>query len=127
MAEKKLDRGIVRWLRIGVRSAHILAFSLYLGGVFWGINSEQLSLYLAFVGITGTAMMGLFFLQKINWLLQNRGLVILAKILILLCIPFFENYRFYALTGILIGSSLIAHAPSTVRYYSILLGKRLDN
>lgn len=125
MAPKKSDNSPIRWARIAARTAHLGAISLVLGGVWFGVEGEALVPYFLGAALTGGTLAALFFVGQGNWLMQNRGLVILAKILLLLQLPYLEAWRVPILGFILLISSLISHAPGSLRYYSIFHGRRI--
>lgn len=125
MAFKKSDNSPIRWMRIAARTAHLGAISLLLGGAWFGVESADLMPYYLAVAITGASLAALFFIGQGNWLMQNRGLVILAKILLLIQLPYLEAYRLPVLGFILVISSLISHAPGSLRYYSLFHGRRI--
>ncbi|MDT8445382.1 MAG: hypothetical protein RRB13_00630 [bacterium] len=125
MAFKTSDNSPIRWMRIATRTAHIASISLFLGGVWFGVSDAVLMPYFLAVVLTGATLTGLFFLGSGNWLVQNRGLVILTKLFLIVQLPFLESWRVPILGFILVVSSLISHAPGSIRYYSIWHRRRV--
>lgn len=126
MAVKPSDNSPLRWMRILARTLHLGAVSLYLGGVWFGLSPEILKPYFLAVLASGGILMALFFNKNANWLMQNRGVVILLKLLLVSQLSLWGDRQIYALIGILVASSLISHAPGSLRYYSLFHQRRID-
>ncbi|OGH04886.1 MAG: hypothetical protein A2600_03805 [Candidatus Lambdaproteobacteria bacterium RIFOXYD1_FULL_56_27] len=126
MAVKPSDNSPLRWMRILARTCHLGAISLYLGGVWFGQSPEVLKPYFVAVVVSGAALMALFFNKNANWLMQNRGVVILLKLLVVSQLTLWGDSQIFVLLGLLVFSSLISHAPGSVRYYSLFHQRRLD-
>jgi len=114
-----------RWLDIALRSVHLTGLLGVAGGVLF--NAEQ-SLWLPYFLTTilsGLAMVLISLWSNGHWLLQNRGLVIIAKVTILSLLPVLPGYEQYLLIIIVIMSGISSHAPARFRYYSVILGREL--
>ncbi len=61
------------------------------------------------------------------WLLQLRGVLILLKVALFSLLLINNEYTTPIFMTIITISGLIAHAPSDVRYYSILHRKRINS
>jgi len=120
MPIRKSDNSGLRWMRITARTAHLISISLYVGGAWFGV--ADLQLYLVAVVISGALLMALFFNKNANWLLEHRGLVIMAKLLMVAQLGWIDEPGYLLLFIILI-SSLVSHAPGSVRYASFFLKK----
>ena len=76
---------------------------------------------------SGAALICLYIWYSAIWVIQLRGLVILFKLGLLLCLPLVEGYEVHVLILIVVLSGIISHAPGDVRYYSIFHGRRLES
>jgi hypothetical protein len=119
-----------RWFDIGLRTLHLIGLLGVAGGVLF--NAEQsiteqaiwFSYFLISI-ISGLAMVLLSLWSNGKWLLQNRGLAIILKIILLAFIPFFHNYDMQIMVVIVIISGISSHAPAKFRYYSPILGREI--
>ncbi|AAZ27757.1 hypothetical protein [Colwellia psychrerythraea] len=50
-----------------------------------------------------------------------------VKLTLLTCVFFFDEYAWHCLVAIIIISGMISHAPSSVRYYSFVHGKKITS
>ncbi len=57
---------------------------------------------------------------------MNRALLILLKLLVVSQLTLWGDSQIFVLLGLLVFSSLISHAPGSVRYYSLFHQRRLD-
>ena len=94
------------------------------GFIFNAEKSVWLPYFLVTV-LSGIAMALLSLWTHGNWILQNRGLVILLKIILLTLLPIFPGYELYVLLFIVFISGISSHAPAKFRYYSPILGKEI--
>jgi hypothetical protein len=60
------------------------------------------------------------------WLIQLRGIAIIIKLILLICMPYFNGLESYILILVIVISGIMAHAPGDVRYFSVIHGKRMD-
>ena len=110
---------------IGLRTAHIAAMSVLLGGHAFDVPKEQLLRTLIWTIGTGTALMIVEAGPSLLWFHQGRGLTTLAKLLLLFAIPWLWDYRLSILMAVVVIASVGSHAPARFRYYSVLYGKVL--
>ena len=109
-----------RWLRTGLRTAHLAAVAVLVGGHFFNVPVQQLYGPLACAAGTGVLLVILELCGTFDWLFQIRGLVTFAKILLVLLVPVFWEQRIWILMVVLIIASISSHMPGSARYYSIL-------
>ena len=105
---------------VGLRTLHLMAFGVLLGGHFWGVQPDRLYPPLAFTVASGAALMGLELYQNPHWLFLVKGLVVLAKLALLLLVPVFWEARVPLLLAVVALASIGAHMPARYRHYSIL-------
>ena len=114
-----------RWVRISLRSAHLLFMGLLLGGVAQGIPMTELP-----VGYWGTiATGGLFALLEIFntmvWIYQIKGWVVILKIVLMGAAGQAGQDGLWNLGAAVILGGISSHMPGNLRYYSILHGRVL--
>ena len=115
-----------RWVKIGLRTLHLIGVAGAGGGLMLGHSPAVLLPYLIMMNISGILFVGLEIWSNGIWLIQLRGIIISLKIGLIFLLPYFRNETLFFLIGIIIISSIISHAPGDVRYYSPWHRKRLD-
>ena len=105
---------------VGLRTLHLMAFGVLLGGHFWDVQAELLLPALAMTVASGAALMGLELYKSFYWLFLGKGLVVLAKLVLLLSVPLFWEARVPLLFAVVVLASIGAHMPARYRHYSIL-------
>ncbi|MCP4984515.1 MAG: hypothetical protein GY928_00225 [Colwellia sp.] len=113
-----------RWLKISLRTVHLVGFA----GIFSSIltGTEQ-HMYWGLTIVAGLGLVSLEALSNFVWFIQIRALAMYIKLILLTCVFFFDEYAWYCLVAIIIISGLISHAPSSVRYYSFVHGKKITS
>ena len=113
----------VRAIRIGLRTAHLVAFGAYYGGHVFGVEAERL--IPALVGAVGTGVLFAAFEVWCApiWLVQVRGVATYLKLALLLCVPFLWEWRVALLTLVVAIGSVVSHMPGRYRYYSLRHGR----
>jgi hypothetical protein len=114
-----------RILRTSLRTLHILSFGVYFGGQVYGVEPERLVYGLAAVLASGGAFAAFEGWRAPVWLLQLRGAVTFLKLLLLVCVGLFWDYRIALLILISVCAVVSSHMPARYRYYSPLLGRVL--
>jgi len=115
-----------RWLNISLRSCHILFSSGYAGGVFFDLPFEQLKIFFLLTALTGLSMMLLDFFSNGILIIQNRGWLIVLKLLLLGSLHWFEPWHKIGLVIVILLSGVVSHATGNFRYYSIYHRRRID-
>jgi len=113
-----------RALNILFRTAHIAAAGILLGGHAFDLPPERLlpSLWLT-IG-TGVGLGALEAGPRLVWFHQVRGLMTLAKLGLLLAVPFLWGWwhlRLAVLLVVVAIASVGSHMPARFRYYSVIL------
>ena len=106
---------------IALRTAHIIAFSVVLGGYFWGIEPVRLRPAFVLTILTGFGLAGLELYKSLHWLFLGKGLVVLVKLVLLAWLPFAGDAALPLLLAVVVLASVGAHMPSRYRHYSVLL------
>lgn len=103
-----------------------MSFGILLGGHFWGVQAELLLPALGITFASGAALMGLEFYKSFYWLFLGKGLVVLAKLVLLLSVLLFWEARVPLLLAVVALASIGAHMPARYRYYSVLHRRVLE-
>ena len=111
-----------RWVRIGLRTAHLMSMAAYVGGSVFAVGSERLALPLALTLVTGVLFAALEMFGTLNWLFELRGLATVAKTALLALVAVFPPMRIPLLFTVLAIGSVSSHMPAKLRYFSILTG-----
>ncbi len=116
-----------RWLRISLRTLHLIAFGAFYGGHVFNVDDR--ALFPALIAVVGT---GIAFLLFEVWrapvfLIQVRGLATYAKLALLFASYWFLDYQVAILTVVAIIGSLVSHVPASIRYYVLFGGEVIDS
>jgi hypothetical protein len=113
-----------RWLKISLRTVHLVGFA----GVFASIlTATEQDVYWGITIVSGLGLLSLEALSNFVWFVQIRALVMYIKLTLLTCVFFFNEYAWHCLVAIIIISGMISHAPSSVRYYSFVHGRKITS
>lgn len=115
-----------RWVKIALRSLHIWAVAVVVGAYLFGIPQSAWYLWHQMFILTGFAMIALDGWSNGVYFLQLRWYVVMVKMALLAFLHPWYPEPFYFLASILIVSSVIAHAPGDVRYFSPWHMRRLE-
>lgn len=116
-----------RWINISLRTLHLIGVAGIGGGFLY---SAPQAAWLPFLRLTILSGVGLFVLEIYShgiYLVQLRGLAVIAKILLLFALLFWGEYAGAILIAIIVLSGVFSHAPGDVRYFSIFHGRRLES
>ncbi len=113
-----------RWLKISLRTLHLIGFA----GVFASVlTSSEQNIYWGITIVSGLGLLSLEALSNLVWFVQIRALAIYIKLILLAAVFFFADYAWHCLIAIIIISGMISHAPSSVRYYSFIHGRKITS
>jgi hypothetical protein len=108
-----------RAIRIGLRTAHIAAFGILLGGHVFDVERHRLLLWLWLTIGTGGALVAVELCGSFVWLLEVRGWMTLLKLVLIWLVPWLWPYRVWLLLATLVIGSVSSHMPGRFRYYSV--------
>jgi hypothetical protein len=109
-----------RWWNIGLRTGHLAAMGVLMGGHAFDVPPERLFIALAATLLSGVALAMSEAGPHLLWFHQLRGLMTLAKLVLLGTIPWAWDYRFPILLVVVALASVGSHMPGRYRYYSVL-------
>lgn len=115
-----------RWVRVTLRSLHLCGVCGVVGGVFFDIPVKQLVEFYLISLSSGLFLMLIDVYSNGIWLIQNRGWVILVKVVVLANIDVFGDQSKWVLLIIVFVSGIVSHATADQRYYSIYHRRRVD-
>ena len=110
---------------IGTRTAHILAFSVLVGGHVFGVAKEALMPWLCATLVTGAALSIIEAFPSWRWFYQGRGVLVLSKLALLAVVPYAWDYRVAVLFLVVVITSVGSHMPGRYRYFSVVHGQVL--
>ena len=110
---------VKRWTKISLRTLHLLAVAGVGGGILFGLEKDLWLNYWWLAMASGGLMMLMDMIANPVWIVQVRGLVIILKLLLLAFLGSSPAWDSFLLAVIIIISSVVSHAPGTLRYYSI--------
>jgi len=113
-----------RWLKVGLRTLHLVGFA----GLFAAMaTGNQLTEYWAITITSGVALLLLEALSNLVWFVQVRALFMYLKFALLAALFAYPEYQWYCMIVMVILSGIISHAPSSLRYYSIVHRKKITS
>ncbi len=112
-----------RFWNIALRTAHIAAMGVLLGGHAFDVAAPRLILALWCTVATGLALGFLEAGLRLVWFHQGRGLLTLAKLALVLSVVWLWDYRLPILLGVVVLASVGSHMSARFRYYSVLYGR----
>ncbi len=115
-----------RWLNVIFRSLHLCSASVYAGGFMFDVPYEQLRFVYITTAITGLIMMLMDILSNGVWLIQNRGWMIILKVLLLGQLALMDPYQKWGILGIIFLSGIVSHGTAAFRYYSIIHRRMIE-
>ena len=109
-----------RWASVLLRSVHIAAMGVVLGGVFLDSKHETLAVAICITLVSGGLMLLMDIFKDPGVLLQGSGLLVILK-LALLAIGFFflPEQRFGWYLAATFVASIGSHMPGWLRHYNI--------
>ncbi len=105
---------------IALRTAHLAASGVLLGGHAFDVPAERLLAALYLTAGTGIALAIVESGARLAWFHQGRGLLVLAKLALLLAVPWCWSWRLGLLLAVVVLASVGSHMPARFRYYSVL-------
>jgi hypothetical protein len=110
----------MRSLNIALRTAHIAAMGVLLGGHAFGVAPERLMVALWLTVGTGVALAAVESGLRSLWLHQGRGFMTMVKLVLLCVIPLAWDHRLPILLVVVVIASVGSHMPGRFRYYSVV-------
>ncbi len=115
-----------RWINISLRTAHLLGVAGLGAGLVAGTASELWMWALYLTVTSGALMLSIEAWSSAVYLIQLRGLAMVAKVLLLLASTLVPGSQAATIVAAIVISGIVSHAPATVRYYSLFHGRTID-
>jgi hypothetical protein len=112
----------MRWLSIGVRTAHIAVAGVVFGGVVLQAPHDRLALWHWLTIASGGAMLLLEWQHDPNWPHRAKGLLVHLHLLMGLLVHVAAGLGVFLLWGGVISGCIGSHMPRSYRHWSILYG-----
>ena len=109
-----------RALNIALRTLHIGAMGILLGGHAFDVAPERLYLSLWWVVGTGVALAALEAWPRWSWFHELRGVMTVAKVGLMCAVPLLWEDRLILLLAVVALGSVASHMPRRFRHYSLL-------
>jgi hypothetical protein len=116
--------GQQRFWNVLLRTLHLMAFGLVLGGYAYDVEPERVTPALIATIVTGALLVMLEIHGDPRWPFLGKGLFVLAKLALLLLVPLFPGGRVPLLVAVVVLAAVGAHMPRRLRHYSVL-GRRV--
>ncbi len=113
-----------RSCNIAMRTAHIGVTSVLFGGHVFGMAVERLLPWLYLTIATGAVLAIIEAYPSWRWCIEGRGVLPIAKVLLMCFVPWFWDYRVSILIAVIVIGCVGSHMPRRLRYYSFV--KRRD-
>jgi hypothetical protein len=114
-----------RALNIALRTVHISAMGVLLGGYAFHVASGGLTVALGLTVGSGLALAAVEAGPGLTWFHEGRGLMTLVKLGLLCAVPFVRDQRFPLLLAVVVVASVGSHMPGRFRHYSWLYRRNL--
>ena len=109
---------------IALRTLHLASFSILLGGHVFGVEADRPLPALYFTIGSGIGLIALeIYAIGPYWLFLGKGMAVLAKLAVLLAVPYMWGYRVPMLLLVVVLASVGSHMPGRYRHYSFLHGR----
>ncbi len=106
---------------IAARTAHIVVMSVLVGAHAFDVAPDRLHTILYLTIGSGSVLVVLeAYAVMFRWLYQGRGLAVLAKLVLLVAIPWAWRFRLPLLVAVIVLASVGSHMPARFRYYSVV-------
>ena len=113
-------RDMIRWLNILTRTAHIGSMGVLLGGHAFDVAPDRLLIALWLTIGTGLILIALESGLRLLWFHQGRGLMTMAKLVLICSVPLLWDYRLPILLAVVVIASVGSHMSARFRYYSFV-------
>jgi hypothetical protein len=109
---------MMRALNIALRTAHIGAMGVLLGGHAFDVTPERLEVSLWLTIGTGVVLAAIEAGPRLIWFHQGRGLMTMAKVALICAVPLAWDYRLPILLAVVVIGSVGSHMPGRYRHFS---------
>ncbi|MCG6954558.1 MAG: hypothetical protein LJF04_01085 [Gemmatimonadetes bacterium] len=111
---------MTRALNITLRTLHIAAMAVLVGGVAFDVAPQRLSVDIWLTVATGVALAAMEAGPRLTWFHEGRGVMTLVKVALLCAMPMVGTHRLPLLLVVIGIGSVASHMPRRFRHYSLL-------
>jgi hypothetical protein len=116
-----------RGISIGVRTLHLLASSLLLGGHAFDVAPQRLVALLYLTVGSGLGLILLELYRSCDWAYQGMGVLVIVKVVITAMAGLWWEQRVLLLSLVVVLGSVGSHMSARYRHYSFRHGRVLDS
>ncbi len=109
-----------RACKIALRTAHLMAAGMLLGGHAFNAPTGDLRPWLYLAIASGAGLIVLEASPSLHFIFEGWGVLLLLKLALLAAIPFAWNYRVPMLLAVVALAGVGSHMPARFRHYSLL-------
>ena len=109
-----------RACKIALRTAHLMAAGMLLGGHAFNAPANELRLWLYLAIASGAGLILLEAFPSLHFVFEGWGVLLLVKLVLLVVIPFAWSARVPILLAVVALASVGSHMPARFRHYSLL-------
>jgi hypothetical protein len=121
MNNRRPDRPAwARWADVLLRTAHIGASGVLLGGHVLSVDRSRLGLWLGLTIGTGLGLIASEVYHSRHWPYQGRGLMVWVKLALLAVLGLFHEWRVPILAAAVVIGSVGSHMPKRFRHWSFV-------
>jgi hypothetical protein len=114
-----------RWINIALRSTHLLASSILLGGHTFGMPPPILRPWLMLTLATGVGLIMLELYRTCQWVYMLQGVLVVGKIVLTALAGLWWEQRVVLLSLVVLVGSVGSHMSARYRHYSVVHGREL--
>lgn len=114
------ENTLKRLFKVVVRTIHLVGMAGVFGNAMMQVSG---SVYLSLAIASGIVLVMMEASSGLIWFVQLRGVSLYLKLLLLLLMHLKPEITIPCLIAVIIISGLMSHAPSWIRYFSLLHGR----
>lgn len=125
-AEKNRKTLTLRFCNIAVRTAHIIATGILVGGHCFAVAPDLLLPWLYATVASGAVLILLEAYPSWQWHREARGWMVMTKIAVMCLVLWLWEYRVIWLLTVIVIGSIGSHMPRQYRYFQVIPWRRID-
>ena len=111
------DNSVRRLTKVIVRTIHLIGMAGMFGAAMYGVSQPN---YFYLTMVSGIVLVGMEAWSGWTWFVQLRGVAVYLKLLLLTLLHVALQHTIVILIAVIAISGFMSHAPSWIRYYSLL-------
>lgn len=111
------ENTVRRLTKVIVRTLHLVGVAGTFGNAMMGVST---SVYISLAIYSGILLVAMDAYSGLLWFVQLRAVAVYIKLLLLLLMHLYPSITIPCLITIIIISGFMSHAPSWIRYYSVV-------